>query len=149
MKLIASNKHAAHNFFLEDAIEAGIALKGTEIKSIRAGKTSIQDAYVRIKDNEAFIINMHISPYAHGNRQNHDETRERKLLLHKREIARMGGKIAKENYTVIPTKVYLKDGLCKIEIALAKGKKLHDKRRTLKEKDMKRQMEKAMSYKNQ
>ncbi len=149
MKVIARNKKASHLYHLEDRHEAGIVLQGTEIKSIRAGKVSIKEAYVRItKDNEAFIVNMHIAKYAQGARFNHDETRERKLLLHKREIARLGGHIGQGGYTIVPLQVYIKDGLCKLEIALAKGKKLYDKRRALKEKDMKRQMEKALSPKS-
>jgi len=146
MKIIANNKKASHLYFLEDKFEAGIVLKGTEIKSIRVGRVNIQDSFVRIKDSEAFIINMHIAKYKEGNMFNHGETRERKLLLHKKEITKLQGILQKENKTIVPTKVYLKNGLCKLEIALATGKKLHDKRQSLKEKDMKRRTEKAMSY---
>jgi SsrA-binding protein len=145
MKIIANNKQASHLYFLEDTFEAGIVLKGTEIKSVRAGKVAIADSYVRIKNLEAYVINMHIAKYDRGNLFNHDETRERKLLLHKKEIIKLANKVQKENYTLIPTKVYLKEGLCKIEFALAKGKKLFDKRQTLKEKDMKRRLEKELN----
>ncbi len=144
MRTIARNKKASHLYFLEDRFEAGIVLRGTEIKSVRAGKVSIKDSYVRVKNGEAFIINMHIAKYKQGNMHNHDETRERKLLLHKSELNKLYGKTHKDSYTIVPTEVYIKEGLCKLEIALAKGKKKHDKRRVLKEKDMKRRMDKAM-----
>ena len=143
MHTVARNKKARHLYFLEDTFEADIALRGTEIKSIRAGKVSIQDAYVRIKDNQAWIVNMHIAKYMQGNRFNHPETRERKLLLHKREIIRLQGRMTK-GFTIVPLSVYIKQGLCKVEIALAKGKKKHDKRRELKEKDMQRRVEKTL-----
>ncbi|MFP4286414.1 MAG: SsrA-binding protein SmpB [Candidatus Izemoplasmataceae bacterium] len=145
MKIIANNKQASHLYFLEEKFEAGIVLKGTEIKSVRAGKVAIADSYVRIKNLEAYVINMHIAKYDRGNLFNHDETRERKLLLHKKEIIKLANKVQKENYTLIPTKVYLKEGLCKVEFALAKGKKLFDKRQTLKDKDMKRRLEKELN----
>lgn len=145
MKIIARNKKASHLFFLHETFEAGIVLHGTEIKSIRAGKVSIQESYVRIKRDEAYIINMHIAPYAHGTHFNHEETRNRKLLLHKQEIRKLDKKISQDAFTIVPLKVYIKDGLCKIEIALAKGKKLHDKRHALKEKDNKRRLEKQLS----
>lgn len=145
VKIIANNKQASHLYFLEDRYEAGIVLRGTEIKAVRSGKVSIQDSYVRVKNQEAFVINMHIAKYAHGTNFNHDETRERKLLLHKKEIIKISDKVARENYTLIPTKIYLKDGLCKLEFALAKGKKLFDKRQSLKEKDMQRRMDKELN----
>ncbi len=144
MHTIARNKKARHLYELEDTFEAGIVLKGTEIKSVRAGKVSIQDSYVRIKANEAYIINMHIAKYRQGNVFNHDETRERKLLLHKQEIIRLKSKTERESYTIVPLQVHIKEGFCKVEIALAKGKKKYDKRRALKEKDIKRRMEKAL-----
>ncbi|MFW5841778.1 MAG: SsrA-binding protein SmpB [Bacillota bacterium] len=142
MKIIAKNKQASHLYFLHDRFEAGIVLSGTEIKSIRAGKVNIKDSFVRIKNGEAFLVNMHIGRYTEGNQFNHDETRERKLLLHKNEIIKLDTKKSQDNFTIVPTLVYLERGLAKVEIALAKGKKLHDKRRSLKEKDMKRRMEK-------
>ncbi len=144
MNVIARNKQASHLYFLEDRFEAGIVLRGTEIKSIREGKVSIKDAHVRVKNDEAFIINMHVAKYKQANQFNHDETRTRKLLMHKREIVKLGSKIQRENYTLVPTMIYIDKGICKIEIALAKGKKLHDKRQSIKEKDVKRRMEKNM-----
>ncbi|MFH5881781.1 SsrA-binding protein SmpB [Liberiplasma polymorphum] len=145
MKIVANNKQASHLYFLEDRYEAGIVLRGTEIKAIRSGKVSIQDSFVRIKNHEAYVLNMHIAKYDHGNTFNHDETRERKLLLHKKEIIKIADKVARENYTLVPTKIYLKEGLCKLEFALAKGKKLYDKRQSLKEKDMKKRMDKELN----
>ena len=144
MKIISKNKKAMHEYFLTDKYECGIVLKGTEIKSIRAAKVSIKDAYARIKGNEIFIVNMHIAKYNHGNIFNHEETRTRKLLLHKKEIIKITNKVNQESLTLIPTLVYLEKGLCKIEIAIAKGKKNYDKRQVLKEKDANRRMEKAM-----
>ena len=144
MKIISKNKKAMHDYFLLDKYECGVVLKGTEIKSVRAAKVSIKDAYARIKDNEIFIVNMHIAKYNHGNIFNHEETRTRKLLLHKKEIIKISNKVNQESLTLIPTLVYLEKGLCKIEISIAKGKKNYDKRQVLKEKDANRRMEKAM-----
>jgi len=135
MKIITKNKKASHEYYLLDKYECGIVLKGTEIKSVRAAKVSIVDAYARVKNGEIFLVNMHISKYNHGNFFNHQEKRTRKLLLHKKEIIRITNKLAKESLTLIPTLVYLEKGLCKVEIALAKGKKNYDKRQSLKEKD--------------
>jgi len=144
MKIISKNKKASHDYYLLDKYECGIVLKGTEIKSIRAAKVSIKDAYARIKDNEIFIVNMHIAKYNHGNIFNHEETRTRKLLLNKKEIIKITNKVNQESLTLIPTLVYLERGLCKVEITLAKGKKNYDKRQVLKQKDANRRMEKAM-----
>lgn len=144
MKIIARNKKATFNYFLETKFEAGIALKGTEIKSIRGNKVSIQDSYVRIKGGEAFIINMHIAKYKEGNIFNHEETRPRKLLLHKKEIIKLSDALNVERKTIIPVSVYLKEGLAKVEIAIATGKKLYDKRHSLKEKDQNKRMQKNM-----
>lgn len=144
MKIIARNKKASFNYFLETKFEAGIALKGTEIKSIRANKVSIQDSYVRIKAGEAFIINMHIAKYKEGNIFNHEETRTRKLLLHKKEIVKLSNALNIERKTIIPVSVYLKEGLAKVEIAIATGKKLYDKRHSLKEKDQTKRMQKNL-----
>ena len=144
MKVIARNKKASFNYFLEDAHEAGIVLKGTEIKSIRAGRVNITDAFIRIRRNEAFIMNMHIAKYKEGNQFNHEETRERKLLLHKREIIKLFNKVQQDKINLIPTEVYLKEGLCKIKFAEAKSKKLHDKRHTLKAKDEQRHLKKIL-----
>ena len=144
MKIITTNKKASHDYYLLDKYECGIVLKGTEIKSIRANKVNIVDSYARIKDGEIFLVNMHISKYNHGNIFNHEETRSRKLLLHKKEIIRITNKQNRDALTLIPTKVYLEHGLCKVELALAKGKKSYDKRQSLKEKDAMRRMQKAL-----
>ena len=144
MKVIAQNKKASHEYFLLDTFEVGIVLKGTEIKSVRATKVSIQDAYCTFKDEEMFIVNMHITKYAHGNIFNHEETRRRKLLLHKKQIIKMFNKVSQEGLTVVPLKVYMEKGLCKLEIAIAKGKKNYDKRQSLKEKDAKRNIAKSL-----
>ena len=144
MKLIAQNKKASHDYFILDTFEVGIVLQGTEIKSIRQGKVSIKDAYARVSNGELFLVNMHVSKYKQGNIFNHDETRERKLLMGKRDIIRLGTKIKTEGLTLIPTKIYLKEGLCKLELALCKGKKLYDKRETKKREDMKRRVEKTL-----
>jgi SsrA-binding protein len=136
MDLIAQNKKARFEYFIEETFEAGIALKGSEIKSVRLKKVNISDAYILIKDGEAFIINMHISTYAFSSLFNHDETRRRKLMLHKHEIKKMDSKKKLQNLTIIPLRLYMKEGLAKIEIALAKGKKLYDKRHDLQTKDM-------------
>ncbi len=144
MKLIASNKKVSHEYFLLETFECGIVLTGTEIKSIRLGKCSIGDSYCRVKNGELFVINMNVSKYAFGNLFNHDELRERKLLMQKREIVKLGTKLKTEGLTLVPTKVYLKDALCKIEVALCKGKKTFDKRESEKSADSKRRMQKAM-----
>ncbi|MDO5755827.1 MAG: SsrA-binding protein SmpB [Tissierellia bacterium] len=144
MKIIANNKKAKHDYFLEDILEAGIALKGTEVKSIREGKVSIKEAYCMVQGGEIYIYGMHISPYKEGNRHNVDPKRTRKLLLHRREINRLIGKTAEKGYSLIPTKVYLKKRLVKVEIALGKGKKLHDKRQDILEKESKRKIDRAM-----
>ncbi len=144
MKIVATNKKASHDYFLLTKYEAGIVLKGTEIKSVRANKVNISDSYARIKDGEIFLVNMHISKYSHGNVFNHDETRSRKLLLHKKEIIRISNKLNQDSLTLVPTKVYIERGLCKVQIALAKGKKNYDKRQSLKEKDSLRRVEKTL-----
>jgi SsrA-binding protein len=146
IKVISYNRKASYEYFLEEKFEAGLVLVGTEIKSIRQGKVNFKDAYVSIINDEAFIKEMHISSYDHGNRYNHDETRERKLLLNKREIRKLKQKTQQQGYTIIPTKLYLKNGRAKLEIALAKGKKLYDKRNTEKLKDAKREIDRAMKY---
>lgn len=144
MKIIAQNKKASHDYFLLDTFEAGIVLQGTEIKSVRANKVNIADAYCLIRDEEIFVINMHIAKYKEGNIFNHNETRTRKLLMHKKQIIKLQNKIMGDNLTLVPTKVYLDHGLCKVEFAIAKGKKNYDKRQALKEKDAKRNVEKAL-----
>jgi len=140
-KLIANNKKARHDYFLEETFEAGISLVGTEVKSLRMGKCSIKEAYVRIEKGEMFIFQMHISPYEKGNIFNRDPLRVRKLLLHKEEIRRLEGKMAQQGYTIVPVEVYFKNGRVKVEIALAKGKKLYDKRRDIAAKDQRREAE--------
>lgn len=139
------NKKAFFDYFIEDKYEAGIVLTGTEIKSIRKGSCNIKDCYARIKNNEVFLINMFIAPYEEGNRFNHDERRERKLLLNKKEIYKIRDKVEKESYSLVPVRLYLKNGRAKVEIAIAKGKKLYDKRQSIKEKDIKRDLAKVQA----
>ena len=146
VKEIAINRKASHDYFIEDKYEAGLSLKGTEIKSIRKGKVQFKDAYISFSNGEAYIKGMHIALYAQGNRFNHDEERDRKLLLHKSEILKLYSKCKTQGYTVVPLRLYLKNGLAKLEIALAKGKTLYDKRESDKVKTMKREIEKAMRY---
>ena len=143
-KNIAINRKARFEYFLEEFYEAGIELTGTEIKSIRQGHVQFKEAYIEFNGGEAFIVDMHIAAYDHGNIFNHDETRKRRLLLHKVEIRHLKKAVQVKGYTVIPTRMYLKNGLAKMEIALAKGKDLYDKRQTLKERDVQREIDKAM-----
>ena len=139
-KLIANNKIVYHEYFLEEIYEAGIALHGTEVKSIRMGKCSIKESFVRIeKDGQVYIYGMHVTPYEKGNIFNKDPLRPKKLLLHKKEIQKLIGKIAEKGYTLVPVEVYLSNGLVKLQIALAKGKKLYDKRQDIAKKDLKRE----------
>ncbi|HOP57160.1 MAG TPA: SsrA-binding protein SmpB [Bacillota bacterium] len=144
MKVIASNKKAAHDYFIIEKYECGIVLTGTEIKSVRLGKVAIKDAYAKIKNYELFVINMHIAKYDKGNIFNHEEKRDRKLLMQKHDIIRLEQKLKTQGLTLVPTRVYLKENLCKIELALCKGKKLYDKRETAKEEDSARRMEKTV-----
>lgn len=148
IKLIANNKKAYHDFFIEEKFEAGISLFGTEIKSIRLGKVSIKESYIEINKGEAYIIGMNISPYEKGNIFNKDPLRTRKLLLHKAEINTLLGKSSEKGYTIMPLQVYLKDGKCKVEIGLAKGKKLYDKREAIAKKDQRRELEREFKVKN-
>lgn len=147
-KLIANNKKARHDYFIEETFEAGIAMHGTEVKSLRMGKCSIKEAFVRIERGEVFIYNMHISPYEKGNIFNKDPLRVRKLLLHKYEINKLSGQIAQKGYTIVPLNVYFSNSLVKIEIGLAKGKKLYDKRQDIAKKDQRREAEKNFKIKN-
>ena len=140
IKIISTNKKAYFNYFLSEFTECGIALKGTEIKSLRVHSCSLSDSYIVFRNHEAEVINMHINPYDKGNIFNHDPLRNRKLLLHKHEIRFFEDEIKKGGYTVVPTRAYFKSGKCKLEIALAKGKKLYDKRETIKQRDLKREM---------
>lgn len=143
-KVVATNRKAYHDYFIEDKLEAGIVLVGTEIKAIRKGSVQFKDAFIQIKDNQAIIKDMYIGHYEHGNRFNHEETRDRKLLLHKSEIKKLEKKVKLQGYTIIPLSMYLKDGLAKMEIALAIGKANYDKREALKAKDAKREVEKEL-----
>ena len=143
-KIIVDNRKARHDYFLVEKFEAGIVLVGTEVKSLRAGRVNLKDSYAQIDDGELYLYNMHISPYEHGSFSNVDPTRKRKLLMHKREIMRLLGKVKEKGLTLVPTKLYFSNGRVKVEIALAQGKKLHDKRATQKEKDAKREIDKAM-----
>ena len=143
IKIITTNKKAHFNYFLSEFTECGIALKGTEIKSLRVNGCSIGDAYIIIRNGEAEIINMHINPYEHGNIFNQDPLRSRKLLLHKKEIAWFADKAKRSGFSIVPTRVYFRKGKCKIEIALAKGKKDYDKRETIKQRDIERDLRKG------
>ena len=147
-KLIAQNKKAYHDYFIEETFEAGIVLVGTEVKSIRQGSGSVKESFIRIKDGEAFIYNMHINPYDKGNIFNKDPLRTRKLLLHKKEISKLVGEISTKGMTIVPLKVYIKGSLVKVEIGLARGKKLHDKRQDIAKKDMRRANEREFKIKN-
>lgn len=147
-KLIANNKKAFHDYFIEDKYEAGIVLHGTEVKSLRMGKCSIKEAFVRVEKGEVFIYNMHISPYEKGNIFNKDPLRVKKLMLHNYEINKIAGKMAEKGYTLVPLQVYFKGSLVKVEIALAKGKKLYDKRQDIAKKDQRREAEKEFKVKN-
>jgi len=142
-KLICQNKKAFHNYFLEETYQAGISLLGSEVKSLREGKVNLGDSYGDIKRNELFLVDAHISPYPQANRLNHNPLRTRKLLLHKKEIKRLIGKVEQKGYTLIPVKLYFVNGKVKVDLALAKGKKLFDKRETLKKKTMEREMERG------
>jgi SsrA-binding protein len=148
MKVICQNRKAYHDYHIEETSEAGIALSGTEVKSLREGKANIKDSYVIIKDHEVFLLNCHISHYSHGNIMNHDPLRTRKLLLHRKEINRLWGKTAMRGFTLIPLKIYFKGPVAKVEIALARGKKLFEKRETIKEKDARREIARAIKSRN-
>ena len=144
MKVVTQNKKAFHDYFILDTYEAGIELKGTEIKSVRLGHVNLKDAFIRFKNDEAFIENMHIAPYEQGNIFNHEPLRNRKLLLHKKQIKKLQREVKENGLTVVPTKLYFNTSKLKVEIALARGKKLYDKRQDLKAKDAKRDMERAL-----
>lgn len=147
-KLVAQNKKARHDYEILDTIEAGIVLKGTEIKAIRAGRINLKDGFAKIRDNEIWLMNVHISPYEQGNLFNHDPVRTRKLLMHKKQIAKLIGEVKTSGVTLVPLKVYLKDGYAKVLIGIARGKKQYDKRETLKKKDQKREMDRALKLRN-
>jgi SsrA-binding protein len=144
LKLIAQNRKARHNYTIEDTVEAGIQLVGTEVKSLRDGTANLADAYASVRDGEIWLFQVHISPYSHGNKQNHDPVRPRKLLLHRQEIARLGEKVAREGKTLVPLRLYFKHGLAKAEIGIATGKKSYDKRQATAKRDAERQMRRQL-----
>ncbi len=143
-KLIVDNRRARHDYHLSDKVEAGLVLSGTEVKSLRSGQATLQQAYAEVREREAWLNGLHIPEYVQGNRSNHDPDRPRKLLLHRREIERMYAQVREKGFTVVPTRVYFKDGKVKVEIALARGKEVRDKRRDIAERDAKRQMDRAL-----
>lgn len=144
IKIIANNKKAYHEYFVDEVFEAGLSLQGTEVKSLRIGQVSIKESYCRIRNGEVFVDNMNISPYEQGNRENHDPLRARKLLLHRHEIDKLCRKVDEKGLTLVPTKIYFKGGLVKIEIGVCRGKKLYDKRESLKSKQADREASRAM-----
>ncbi|AEM78497.1 SsrA-binding protein SmpB [Thermoanaerobacter wiegelii] len=147
IKIIAQNKKAYHDYFIEETYEAGIVLSGTEVKSIRMGKVNLKDSFARVENNEVYLYNMHISPYEKGNIFNKDPLRTRKLLLNRHEINKLIGYVTRKGYTLIPTKLYLKRGRVKVELAVARGKKLYDKREDIARRDAKRELEKHFKEK--
>lgn len=148
IKLVANNKKAYHDYFIDDKYEAGIELFGTEVKSVRMGKCSVKEAFVKIDNGQVYVYGMHISPYEKGNIFNKDPLRERKLLMHRYEINKLKGKIQEKGYTLVPLQVYFKGSLVKVEIGLARGKKLYDKRADIAKKDQRRELEKDFKVKN-
>ena len=144
MKVVCQNRKAYHDFQIEETLEAGVSLLGTEVKSLREGKANLKDSYVIVKGEEVFLLNCHISPYSHGNIMNHEPLRTRKLLMHRKEINRLAGKVTAKGYTLIPLKIYFKDSFAKVEIGLAKGKKLFEKRDRIKEREARREIERAV-----
>ncbi|HOA34752.1 MAG TPA: SsrA-binding protein SmpB [Bacillota bacterium] len=148
-KLISRNRKAYHDYHIDETYEAGIVLTGTEVKSLRDSRVNLKDSFARVEGGELFLYNMHISPYDQGNRFNHDPLRTRKLLMHKAEIARLAGKVKEKGYTLIPVKIYFKKGLVKVELALARGKRLYDKRRAIAEREQRREVERNLKDKMQ
>lgn len=145
-KLICKNRKARFNFEIDETLEAGISLLGSEVKSLRNGRANLSDSYGKFKDGELYLVDAHISPYEQSNRENHDPLRARKLLLHKREIRKLHGKVAERGFSLIPLKLYFKRGRVKVELALARGKKMYDKRETIKKKDQRRELERMVKY---
>jgi SsrA-binding protein len=143
-RVVATNRRARHEYEILETLEAGLVLRGTEVKSLRTGQVNFKDSYATVRNDELWLLGCHISPYSHGTDANHDPERDRKLLLHRREITRLTGKIAERGLTVVPLKLYFKGGRAKIEIGLARGKKLHDKRATLRERETRREMDRAV-----
>lgn len=148
-QLISRNRKAYHDYHIEETYEAGIVLKGTEVKSVRGARVNLRDSYARVEGGELFLFNMHISPYDPANRFNHEPRRTRKLLMHKSEIGRLAGKVQQKGYTLVPLKIYLRRGLVKVELGLARGKQLYDKRRSIAERDQRREMGRAVKEKMQ
>ena len=144
MKVIATNRKARHDYHIEDRFEAGLVLWGSEIKSIRAGRVNLRDSYAQIRDGELWLVNAHIAPYDQASREGHEPRRDRKLLLHRREINRLTGKVQEKGYTIVPLRLYLKDNLAKVEIALVRGKKLYDKRRAIARRERDREIERGL-----
>lgn len=142
-KLIANNKQARFEYFIEDEFEAGLALMGTEVKALRAGKASLQEAFCEFRDGSLFVVQMHIPPYAFGNRNNHEALRARRLLLHRRELNKLEKAVAQKGYTIVPLKLYFREGYAKLQIGLGRGKKLYDKRATIAERDVDRRMRRS------
>ena len=142
-KTVAVNRRARHEYAVDETLEAGLVLSGTEIKSIRAGRVSLAEAYARIEHGEAWLIGAHIAPYEQGNRNNHEPTRTRKLLMHRDQIAELVGRTQAKGYTLVPLKLYIRNGMAKLEVGVARGKKAYDKRRTIAERDMRRELERA------
>ncbi len=145
IKVVATNRKARHDYFLLDTYEAGMVLQGSEIKSIRAGQISLKEAYVRVDGEQAWLINAHIAPYDPASRENHDPVRDKKLLLHKKEIQKLWNEVRQKNVTIIPIRVYLRNGRAKVEIALAKGKRHYDKRQAIKKRDSQREIDRALN----
>lgn len=144
MKAVCRNRKAYHDYNIEETYEAGMVLLGTEVKSLREGRVNLKDSHIIVKDNEAFLLNCHISPYSHGNIMNHDPVRTRKLLFHKKEIQRLMGKVAQKGYTLVPLKIYFKGPYAKVEVALATGKRSYEKRDRIKEREAQREIERAL-----
>jgi len=148
MKDVARNRKAFHDYFIEDKLEAGLALLGTEVKSLRAGRANLVDSYVAVRDGEAFLLNCNISPYSHGNIANHEPTRARKLLLHQKEIQRLAGLAAQKGYSLVPLRIYFKGPYAKVEVGVARGKKFFEKRETIKAKEARREIDRALKDRN-
>ncbi len=146
IKVICKNRKARFNYFIEDTYEAGIALLGSEVKSLRQGKANLSDAYAKIEDGQLYLVDAHISPYDQANRQNHDPLRQRRLLMHRREIKKLVGKVAERGFSLIPLQLYFKNGKVKVRLALAKGKKAYDKRESIRKKDQRRELERLIKY---
>ncbi|MCD6290775.1 MAG: SsrA-binding protein SmpB [Anaerolineae bacterium] len=143
IKTVATNRKAYHDYHIVDTLEAGIALTGTEIKSVREGRVNLRDGFAIIRDGEVWLLNVHIAPYAGGNRMNHEPRRERKLLLHRREINRLAGRVQEKGWTLVPLRMYLKDNIAKVELALVRGKRQYDKREAIAKRDMEREIRRA------